>query len=165
MSEMSNPEMIGWLIRLKWYCAGLGTALVVWLIGRWAKNSSRKQANLRRGEIVKDILEAFRLSDPDQKIATALDAVISCGSGTLPMELSSVFRIECVYEDVGATDHIYSRKVLVYYRPNHGDEKMLTIKREYQWAYLPSSVRAMFIREKSKRVIELLYEGKEKEKR
>lgn len=161
MSEMSNPETIGWLILLKWYCAGLGTAAAVWLIGRWAKNSSRKQADLRQGEIVKDILEAFKLPDSERKIATALDAAVSRGSGALPMELSSIFRIEGVYEVDGAADRIYNRKVLVYYSPDRGEEKVLTIKREYQWAYLPSSVRAMFIREKSKRVIELLYEGKE----
>ena len=162
MKEVANPETIGWLVTLKW-CGGiLGTMAAIWILGKWAKRSSRRQGDKCRAEIVNDVLAAFHVDEGDgNEAAAALDRAIGSGKGALPSALSSIFRIECVYEPIEPGKESYQRKLMVYYRPTSASEKLLTIKREYAWAHLPSPVRAKFIREKGKRVIELLYTNEE----
>ena len=158
MKEVANPETIGWLVALRWSGLCLGSAAVVWALGKWAKRSSQRQSDLHRGETVNDVLEAFHVTESERKdVAVALDAAIASGKGALPLALAPIFRIECVYETMSSGKGMYDRNLLVYHRSDTGVEKLLTIKREYAWAHLPSSVRAVFTRERGKRVIELLY--------
>lgn len=158
MKEVANPETIGWIVALRWCGLCLGIVAVVWALGKWAKRSSQRQRVLHRSEIVGDILEAFHVPESERKdVAVALDDVIASGKGDLPLALSPIFRIECVYETMLSNNGMYDRKLLVYNRLDTGVEKQLAIKREYAWAHLPSSVRAVFTRERGKRVIELLY--------
>lgn len=160
MTEITTTEIIiGWIVFFaKCGTVVLSAVVIFWALGKWVKKSSRKQEHAHGAEIISDILDAFGISDTGRKDAlSALDSAVARGSGNLPSDLSSIFRIECVYESNETSNQKYARKLMVYYMSESGDEKIRTIARDYRWAELPASVRGVFIRERGKRVVVLLY--------
>lgn len=155
----TTTTIVGWIIFLaKCGTVVLSAVITFWALGKWVKKSSRKQEHEHGTEMVTDILDTFGISDAGRKDAlSALCSAIARGSGDLPSGLSSIFRIECVYESNETSSRKYARKLMVYYMSESGNEKIKTIARDYQWAELPPSVRGVFIRERGKRVVVLLY--------
>ena len=151
------------LISLKYLCLFVLVALVVlWGLLKWSRHASRKYEQKYWTIILSDILDAFPLQkEKREQIRLALNDVLRSGGGQLPAELSTIFRVECLYEPMDDKNKEFSRTLLIYRKDEAEKAKCLTVKRVYSWEWLPPSVQTALFRNDMKRLVFLLFEKKE----
>ena len=145
---------------IAWGGAALATAAAgVYVNGR-LKKSSRDLDESHRHEIAEDILDYFNVPAASRREAEAvMDAAMDTGA---PIEfggLREIRRIEASYVKKEFCNKV-CRLVLVYCASKNGGTAVTKIERVYDHAYIPSAIRAEFIRTKRDRVTVLLYERK-----
>ena len=148
------------LICLKWLLPfAVFIFVALWMLFKWVKKVSIKHEEQFLDVILSDILDLFSL--PKEKIGQMrrqLGDALQTGKGEMPDELSSIFRIECLYEIEDDKKKKYTRSLLIYCHENPNANKCFTVKRIYSWEWLPSSVQTALLCNDQERLIILLYD-------